>query len=539
MQTQADSVYFYPSACLGNWQNPDKAQGPPDLQDFAPDAIEDGLFNVDNSAFYEGGGRQILCGGFTGDLPRDIEIEKISLRLVWVETVGENSGEPLLSQTVPVTEEEPPLLVASETAQLSETEVLTSPAPLVEDEAPVEPNGAGLLEDSVDISPPPHFSNNTELQADEDQVATFVDDGTAAGQAVNNEASSSQEVVTTGASSEMIESFFIIRYSFDGLDWEVLAEVNKIDPFLYFDLPLDKLGDLSNLRFSVESTNQKKTVYLDGMALKLEYQYKDDKSGLDFPDFDNSQLISIKSSDSYSLVLLNNDNFDHPALWLYDRRSDSFWQRIDTTDYVKEDGPIALKDNYAFWLSGDGLSLIGFNISANNYFSQSIDSLNNPDLSFDINNLAIQYLDNAFILKDKSSDEARSLDDSWRYNEEVEANFEFLEPGKIAEATTSQNIFEVNVQGDETVITVMISDTDSSPDLSASTSTPEIVEPEEETTPDSRAIPDSNGEPVAPDISDNQPNHLPIIADIVNNSSQSAPEIASDAQPAAFDIIDD
>ena len=78
--TKAQVVEFYPSSCLGSWLYPGNASGQPDV----PVGALFGDFNNNNSAVYDGENKEIYCGGFTGDIPKVVSIEKVTLKLHWV-----------------------------------------------------------------------------------------------------------------------------------------------------------------------------------------------------------------------------------------------------------------------------------------------------------------------------------------------------------------------------------------------------------------------------------------------------------------------
>lgn len=59
----ASTADFYPSSCLGNWQNVANALGKPDVPPGSPPSAWNGA----NSAFFGTGTAQIFCGNFSGD----------------------------------------------------------------------------------------------------------------------------------------------------------------------------------------------------------------------------------------------------------------------------------------------------------------------------------------------------------------------------------------------------------------------------------------------------------------------------------------
>ena len=78
---KANIFSYYPSSCLGTWDNPQNAQGEPSLEPGA--RLEE--FNKDNSSFYDGGGaKQVFCGGFRGEGDETEKIfKKAILKFTW------------------------------------------------------------------------------------------------------------------------------------------------------------------------------------------------------------------------------------------------------------------------------------------------------------------------------------------------------------------------------------------------------------------------------------------------------------------------
>ncbi len=415
IRSEAETIYFYPSVCLGNWQNPTNAQGRPESLDQKP-----AQFNAENSAVFSSSGdssREILCGGFANNTSERIDVKKLSLRLIWSNLATQSE------EQIPSTE---PVLPVAENVDTAE-KVGTNVATFIDSGA-----NESLVSSSTETEMP--ISNSETKPGIESQVA-----------------------------SETGKSLFIIRYTFDGDNWQTLANIESIDSLTDLELPIRSLQDLPNLRFSIESTGQKKDVYLDGLSLRVDYQPEGQFSDVDEnnPDFKNSELISIKSNDDYSLVLLRNQS-NNFSLWLYNRAEGSFWKKIDTSDGIKSDGPLALKNDYAFWISGDGQALIGYGISSNAYFSQSIDADSNDGLSFDINNFKIKYLSNKFMLQDKVSEEERPLDDSINLNEEILADFNSEEKKDTNNLEQDKKVFDVSFMNEDLTITALeASSTDS------------------------------------------------------------------------------
>jgi hypothetical protein len=83
---KANIFNYYPSSCLGTWDNPQNAEGEPSLEPGA--APEE--FNGGNSAFYDGGGaKQIFCGGFKTEAdPSEKIFKKAVLKFSWAIAVS-------------------------------------------------------------------------------------------------------------------------------------------------------------------------------------------------------------------------------------------------------------------------------------------------------------------------------------------------------------------------------------------------------------------------------------------------------------------
>ena len=77
---RAEVADFFPSTCLGTWENPQSAQGEP--QTFLIDATAK-ILSASNSAAYAGGESQVFCGGF---IPAEYEmpgtIDRVGITLV-------------------------------------------------------------------------------------------------------------------------------------------------------------------------------------------------------------------------------------------------------------------------------------------------------------------------------------------------------------------------------------------------------------------------------------------------------------------------
>src|SRR3989344_6383345 len=79
--TRAEVADFYPSTCLGTWQNVGNAAGPPENFNSA-EAVAG--FSDNNSAVYRDPKEQIFCGGFLApDAETKGDVKRVALTLVW------------------------------------------------------------------------------------------------------------------------------------------------------------------------------------------------------------------------------------------------------------------------------------------------------------------------------------------------------------------------------------------------------------------------------------------------------------------------
>lgn len=168
--TRADVADFFPSACLGDWDNPHIAQGEP--ESFGGDGTKT---DETNSAVYDSAKAiplRIFCGKFLPDgfEPKG-EIKNVGLTFVWRvgDAVPPTTEEP--SQTSAEKEQATPIPAASENEEgsappPSETSPLENAEPQEEVVAPVEPQqdtSPANEENTPVIAPPstPEASTST------------------------------------------------------------------------------------------------------------------------------------------------------------------------------------------------------------------------------------------------------------------------------------------------------------------------------------------------------------------------------------------
>lgn len=332
--TTAQVAKFYPQACLGNWLEPSLAEGEPNTI-FSADWEN---FNSTNSTLYDGGFKQIFCGGFTGNIPEIVEIQKVSLKIHWakskkrevistfptdevvekiIETSSNVTSTAATSTNVEEINEEEEVIDDSQEqidldpenneksgnnkADIQDEIVEESPVddPAAELEIPVNTGSKGEAVSVEEQSWLHRFFHITEVQATtttstiefESEPNLSDIELTTSTDIVNEQeiadiATFSTFTVTT--TPTFIEAFpdsdeigydsdalFVIRYSLDGINWQVLSLVYEDNWPGQFDLPLTSFTDLTNIQISVESLLQAEdnlVVFLDGMILEVKYE---------------------------------------------------------------------------------------------------------------------------------------------------------------------------------------------------------------------------------------------------------------------------
>jgi hypothetical protein len=251
--SRANIAQFYPTSCLGGWQNPQNASGKPDLE---IGARED-EFNAENSAFLGDVISQIFCGGFEGETPADADLRRAVLKFSW--RVGLKNGaapagavEPNpADQTVPAaTEENGGASPSDSSAESPPAESPVPPGEAQPEETPPENTDSsrrGLILKVFAQELPPEVPENVPESALEESPAS----GPAA-------------------------SFLEVVYTTDGTNWRTLGEVDldnwrnlelEIPDFQWEHLPSFQVG----LK-SISPASYYPAVYLDGMWLEIDYE---------------------------------------------------------------------------------------------------------------------------------------------------------------------------------------------------------------------------------------------------------------------------
>lgn len=283
--TRAEAVDFYPTTCLGTWQNPQNAQGKPETFN-----TQNLVFTDENSATSNGSSSEIYCGSF---IPPDYEaqgdIKNVGLTLVW--QIGEATSPSSTLQASPDASSSsfffnPHRLpfsgfieraladeIASDSVSTqSNPDIIPSPpAPPPPSIEPQTPPESSSTSESVSSTPTISAPENPPAAASETPVAE-----PAASSAPSAESASTSDVISEVPPPPPDENFLKVSYSTDGQTWAELAKVNP-DNWRNFTqtVPVQNWSELAKLQIKVEgiSTSLQKIppVYLDGILLEVHY----------------------------------------------------------------------------------------------------------------------------------------------------------------------------------------------------------------------------------------------------------------------------
>ncbi|MBI3638290.1 hypothetical protein HY227_00925 [Candidatus Wolfebacteria bacterium] len=415
---RADIVDFYPSSCLGGWENPQNAQGKPDLSENASDAE----FNESNSAVLRNVISQIFCGSFKGDILENSTPSKISLKLrLAAKTEGIKTIIPLIETTSspPIILPETPAASSSENIDSasstsfieksflskiissvfaeeinpestnSTTQAISEPinAPVqaspTETSTPVEVlPAAESTTPSIDNqnSAPSETSiiiNKEPINQPENSLTT--QNSTSTTETSSSTPTTTEEIIPISATNAP-DPFLEIFYSLDGSNWKSLGGINSENwKNLNFDIPISSWDEIRNLQINIRSLSPVDlipVVYIDGMLLEVEYKtslFPEFPDPLPQPDFSKDVIIYEKQSDGVRAVKIERPNNQNPEIWFSiststDQSSkDISWGKVNADEIIDYDSPIDLKFDTIFWMNKENRAIWSFNINTGGY----------------------------------------------------------------------------------------------------------------------------------------------------------------------------
>ncbi len=301
---------LYASTCLGSWQNPEQAEGIPDVAEGAT------YFTRVNSAYTSEANQQIYCGDFKGDTPPDSVAKKFKLKLSWLVTANATGVAKVQPSAVEQTTETQAVEQSAETSTTtsSTSDVPESPSAVEENQlqAPAEETAP------TESGPTSFFYNLFSIaRADDSEVVAPVENAPVQSEQVSEQATpientqETQSEVTTSPTDENIESvnatvtpvenpedtivtphpdvtevvtvptedIMEVLYTIDGNTWKTLGKVNaenwRTHTFEIADADVQTWDDLSRLQISVRTLTTDgvpPVIYLDSAYIEVEYE---------------------------------------------------------------------------------------------------------------------------------------------------------------------------------------------------------------------------------------------------------------------------
>lgn len=361
----ADVASFYPTTCLGGWQQVNNATGAPSVTESYPH------FSAENSALLTPDTQaDIFCGKFDGDVPQGAVPSQFTLSMVWrVSDVSLPSVDSFAPSTVS------PVQESSSAVHDSSLEQTVAPAELpseVQTEATPDPVPVEIPEQAVSVES--SWLDRMRTAIVRQVVAYAQDEAPAAPEAVSPAVSPDQESAPPSETDEsliateiapgehqvpeVIDPLFMISVTLDGTSWHDLGMVGrKTIERTSFVLPSDLVStweDTADVQVKitpVDSIDTRPYVYLDSMILSVSY----DKHSLEQEYVYTDEVTSITETPDQYVVYGVRD--DKPAIWRMVKSTNKYhqqtFQKIDTTGMVSLD-PIVL-DDAILWYAGEGV----------------------------------------------------------------------------------------------------------------------------------------------------------------------------------------
>lgn len=247
LRTDAQVAFFYPTACLGGWENSANAQGMPEV---SVDADDD-AFTSENSAVLYNANANFFCGSFTGTVPPNVTPTEVTLHLSFLLTTPTETN----SHPNPPAEEDAP---TQETSYLDHIRARTALAHELDE------GGEEIEEAPVEESQPEEPAPDPEAENASSTPAEI-------------EPPLSAPPPLPEASIPSVEPPILeFEYTLDGETWQTLGTVYpsqrrdvsfSVSPFVWEDIS----------RFQVQARSVPHVdgpyiVYVDAMWLAVEYE---------------------------------------------------------------------------------------------------------------------------------------------------------------------------------------------------------------------------------------------------------------------------
>jgi hypothetical protein len=390
--TNARVSFFYPTSCLGGWQNPIHATG-------APEVSEGGTYTKENSAVVSDTLAQIFCGAFSGELPADALPKKVKVRFSWSQGISLPVTEILpdvfatsSENVIKMTEEENPVLVIPIERQsepeplqevLQEGPVDTSPQEQAspdtnsqEVETPTTPE-VPAQEGSAPQSRGSQFISNlffTVAHAQESQEEVPQESIADVVQEVEIETKLEEKLATT--SEEILESLIEVLYTLDGTQWRTLGYIDSISNDIEFELPTDiftSVEDLQKVQIALHvlsTTGAREPIFLDSLWLEVRYDTLPSDALMPPHVSQGDTILSEVLSGTLRAVFTQRRNGEK-ELWVHEVDSDG-WVRVADASLLSSAPALQFVDRSIFWVGYGEKTIWRFNTISGAYESLSI-----------------------------------------------------------------------------------------------------------------------------------------------------------------------
>jgi hypothetical protein len=397
---RANIATLYATSCLGGWDNPQLAEGSPDVKEAKPDSE---LFTSKNSAQLKSAAAQIFCGGFKGKIPPDVQPKKVLLKLSWT-VLGANSIVPASGDAVPaplsvpekpvviedtIKPEQVELIIDSSEDQVVELHVdepidtlpTTSEIPKAIDQPVSEPPPPPPVP-APEITEPPAPASAPETSWLPWKVFTAIAQELLEEVPVSStaplEASTTEIIAPTGTTESVSADspFLQVMYTLDGKTWNKLALVSTANwRDLAVELPLTSWNELATVQISLQtvpSLAEQPIVLLDSVWLEVEYQ-GDASAVQDKPDLKRDTIIQLLRAEPYYVVKIFSQARQRHEVWVYQTSGSGEWQRPVVEPDFAVDQPVAFHQGMLFWLGLGQQTINAYDVSSRTYSSQTID----------------------------------------------------------------------------------------------------------------------------------------------------------------------
>ena len=276
-RSRADIANFYPTNCLGNWENPQNAQGVPDIKNNS----DKNNFLPSNSAVLNNTNAPLYCGNFSGEIPQDAQAKKFILRFSITALDRTTESQNLITTNA----------TDSNTNQLTPTiDNNTITLPQTPTPTPVlipDPTSTPTPDSSLSPTPTPDTTN-------QNQPVSFSSPNIFP-------KAFAQDISTIPNANDYLN----VSYTTNGTDWKVLgtiSEANISDPS--FEIPLENMNwsDIAKIQISVTpvvTIDKNKIFYLDGMWIESDYDKADTTKAI--------PTITLKDSQNTNVDVIRGD----------------------------------------------------------------------------------------------------------------------------------------------------------------------------------------------------------------------------------------